>query len=156
MRFEKEQPVLAFSSGDEVKAVVNGRPRGDQDAGLDLSSPLVGTIFMRTSAHPTGTEERRFSKTGLPQYQEEGRQWTATMRVYKLLGPEKKEVYFAFPKRAGAAPSSHRVSAPKRRTEKSGRMPARILSELRAPHKPLSTGGHGMLCPYRSIGRLEM
>lgn len=103
VRFEKEQPVLAFSSGDEIKAVVNGRPRGDQDEGLDLSSPLVGTIFMRSSANPIGTEEERhFSKTGLPQYQEEGREWTATMRVYKLSDPKKKEVYFAFQKRGEA------------------------------------------------------
>ena len=97
VRFEDQQPVLAFSHGDEVKAVVSGQLWEDDDETPEFSNPLVGTIFMRSSADPLGDEqERHFSKTGLPQYQEEGRKWNAVIRVYALSDSERNDVSFLF------------------------------------------------------------
>ena len=109
VRFEDQQPVLAFSRRDDVKAVVSGQLWEDQDETPEFSSPLVGTIFMRSSADPVGDEqERRSSKTGLPQYQEEGRKWNMVIRVYKLLDSERNEVSFLF-QQIGKAGSSSRT-----------------------------------------------
>src|SRR5437867_3463794 len=48
--------------------------------------PLVGTHYLRSSAEPLQTaQERQFSKTGLPQYAEETRDWKAAIRIYKSL-----------------------------------------------------------------------
>ena len=97
VRLEGDQPVLAFSSGDDVKAVVTGQLWEANDETPEFSNPLVGTIFMRSSADPIGTEEERhFSKKGLPQYQEEGRKWNTVIRVYELSDGEKNEVCFVF------------------------------------------------------------
>ena len=107
VRFEKQQPVLAFSSGDDVKAVVSGQLWEDDDETPEFSNPLVGTIFMRSSADPVGSEEERhFSKMGLPQYQEEGRKWNTVIRVYELSDSERNEVSFLFQQIGKAASSS--------------------------------------------------
>ena len=107
VRFEDQQPVLAFSGGDGVKAVVSGQLWEDDDETPEFSNPLVGTIFMRSSADPLGDEqERRFSKTGLPQYQEEGRKWNAVIRVYGLSDSERNEVSFLFQQIGKAGRSS--------------------------------------------------
>jgi hypothetical protein len=109
VRFEDQQPVLAFSSGDNVEAVVIGQLWGDHDETPEFSNPLLGTIFMRSSADPIGTEEERhFSKMGLPQYQEEGRKWDNVIRVYELADSERKEVSFLF-QQIGQAGSSRRT-----------------------------------------------
>ena len=51
---------------------------------------------MRSSSEPLKTaQERQFSRTGLPQYAEEGRDWKATIRLYKSLD-EGSEVLFIF------------------------------------------------------------
>ncbi len=97
VRFEDQQPVLAFSRGDDVKAVVTGQLWEDDDETPEFSNPLVGTIFMRSSADPIGPEEERhFSKKGLPQYQEEGRKWNTVVRVYERSDGERNEVCFLF------------------------------------------------------------
>ena len=58
--------------------------------------PLVGTHHMRSSSEPLKTaQERQFSRTGLPQYAEEERDWKATIRVYKSSN-ESGEVLFIF------------------------------------------------------------
>ena len=107
VRFEKQQPVLAFSSGDDVKAVVSGQLWEDDDETPEFSNPLVGTIFMRSSADPVGSEEERhFSKMGLPQYQEEGRKWNTVIRVYELSDSERNEVSFLFQQTGKAGRSS--------------------------------------------------
>ena len=107
VRSEDKQPVLAFSRGNEVKAVVGGRLWAADDETPEFSSPLVGTIFLRSSADPVGTEEERhFSKTGLPQYQEEGRKWNAVIRVYELSGSDGGEVCFLFQQIGKAGRSS--------------------------------------------------
>jgi hypothetical protein len=75
--------LLSFSSDGHVKAVVKSVRRSD----AALSSaviPVTGTHYLRTSDEPLLTgEERRFSKTGRAQYEEESRDWKATLRVYK-------------------------------------------------------------------------
>jgi len=80
---ENDEYVLAFSSAGKVKAVVKPLP----DSNADLASariPLVGTHYLRSSTEPVLTgEERRLSKTGATQYEEENRDWKATLRVYK-------------------------------------------------------------------------
>ena len=67
----------------QVKAVV--KPLADPN--FDLASvriPLVGTHYLRSSTEPVLTgEERRYSKTGATQYEEENRDWKATVRLYK-------------------------------------------------------------------------
>jgi hypothetical protein len=67
--------------------------------------PLVGTHYVRSSAEPLKTaQERQFSKTGLPQYAEQERDWKATIRVYKN-SKEPAEVFFIFQVRdAGSQP----------------------------------------------------
>ena len=80
---EKDEYVLTFSSAGQVKAVV--KPLTDPNSGLAAARiPLVGTHYMRSSQEPVLTGEvRRFSKTGAAQYEEENRDWKATLRVYK-------------------------------------------------------------------------
>ena len=80
---EKDDYVLTFSSAGQVKAVV--KPLTDPNSELASAHiPLVGTHYLRSSTEPVLTgEERRFSKTGATQYEEENRDWKATLRVYK-------------------------------------------------------------------------
>jgi len=76
--------VLSFSLGGHVKAIV--KPAADLDPTISSSAsiPVVGTHYLRSSTEPLASgEERRFSKTGRAQYEEETRQWKATLRVYK-------------------------------------------------------------------------
>jgi len=75
--------VLSFSSDGHIKAVVKSVQQSDEA----LSSaviPMTGTHYLHTSDELLLTgEERRFSKTGRAQYEEENRDWKATLRVYK-------------------------------------------------------------------------
>jgi hypothetical protein len=78
--------VLCFSSGSQTRAVVRPVPSSDTTLSSALS-PVVGTHYLRPSTEPLLTgEERRFSKTGRTQYEEEIREWRATLRVYKASG----------------------------------------------------------------------
>jgi len=83
VKLEAAGYLLSFSSGGHVKAVV--RPASSSDTTLSsASSPVIGTHYLRPSTEPLLTgEERRFSKTGRTQYEEETREWRATLRVYK-------------------------------------------------------------------------
>ena len=76
------------------------RVKGKLVAGdlFDLSGmmPLLGTHYMRSSAEPLKTaQERQFSKTGLPQYAEQERDWKATLRVYRSFS-KPGDVFFIF------------------------------------------------------------
>jgi hypothetical protein len=85
--------VLSFSSGGHLKAVVKPVPQSDA-ALASASIPIVGTHYLRSSTEPLLTgEERRFSKTGRTQYEEESRDWKATLRVYKAASDT---VFFVF------------------------------------------------------------
>ena len=81
--------------GKDRLAVKGNAPVGDP-FNLPAGMPLVGTHYLRSSAEPLKTaQERQFSKTGLPQYAEQERDWKATVRVYKNSG-ESGEVFFIF------------------------------------------------------------
>ena len=75
--------LLVFQQSDKtigsIKGVVlNG---GIDNGALDM--PLMGTQYLHSSADPIGSEaERHFSKSGLPRYEEETRDWKATLRAY--------------------------------------------------------------------------
>ena len=81
--------------GKDRVAVKGNVPVGDPFS-LPAVVPLVGTHYLRSSAEPLKTaQERQFSKTGLPQYAEQERDWKATVRVYKNSG-ESGDVFFIF------------------------------------------------------------
>jgi len=97
---------LIFLQNDEPKATIKGEMlSADADTGpVDL--PLIGTQFLRSSADPVGSEaERHFSKSGLPHYQEEKRDWKATLRAYTT--EDKKETVWFFEERQPAGKWSH-------------------------------------------------
>ena len=80
---ENDDYVLAFSSAGRVKAIIKPLPEPNPDF-ASAHIPLVGTHYLRSSTEPVLTgEQRRFSKTGATQYEEENRDWKATVRVYK-------------------------------------------------------------------------
>jgi hypothetical protein len=96
---------LSFLPEGKDRVVVKGQiPAGDMFLGPAI--PLVGTHYMRSSSEPLKTaQERQFSKTGLPQYAEQERDWKATLRVYKS-SSEPGEVLFIFQVRsAGSQPT---------------------------------------------------
>jgi hypothetical protein len=75
--------LLTFSLAGKAKAIVKSLTDPKPDL-VSAHIPLVGTHYMRSSAEPLLTGEvRRFSKTGAAQYEEEDRDWKATIRVYK-------------------------------------------------------------------------
>ncbi len=84
VRAESGSYSLHFISAGGEKAVTVGQLEQGPQGELDLGYPLVGTIHLRSSSDPVGTDsERHKSKTGLPQYQEEARRWDATLRLYR-------------------------------------------------------------------------
>jgi hypothetical protein len=86
--------VLTFSSGGHVRMVVKPIANDDRPELASASIPVVGTHYLRPSTDPVlSGEERRFSKTGRPQYEEETRSWRAALRVYRTSG---KSVFFVF------------------------------------------------------------
>ena len=88
--------VLSFSSGGHVKAIVSP-VSSSNPALISARIPVVGTHYLRPSNEPLPTgEERRFSKTGRAQYEEETRPWKAALRVYKTSGDA---VFFVFQSR---------------------------------------------------------
>jgi hypothetical protein len=98
---DNSQYSLVFLQDDQPKGTVKGQVLGEDAGDDDLSIPLIGTQFLRSSADPVGSEaERHFSKTGLPQYQEEKRDWKATLRVYST--SDQKEALWFFEERQSA------------------------------------------------------
>jgi len=86
---------LSFLPEGKDRVVVKGEIAVG-DLFLGRAIPLLGTHYMRSSSEPLKTaQERQFSKTGLPQYAEQGRDWKATIRVYKN-SSEPGEVLFIF------------------------------------------------------------
>ena len=86
---------LLFSQKEQVKLSIEERPLEGDSSGPALDSPIVGTHYMRPSDEPIGTDaERQKSKTGLPPYQEESRNWKASIRVYR--SADDKEAVFLF------------------------------------------------------------
>jgi hypothetical protein len=96
---------LSFLPEGKDRVVVKGEIAAG-DLFLAPAIPLVGTHYMRSSSERLKTaQERQFSKTGLPQYAEQERDWKATIRVYKF-SSEPGEVLFIFQVRnAGSQPT---------------------------------------------------
>lgn len=96
LRLENGQSSLAFLKKEQPVAVVSGRPY-DEEATDDWVVPVLGTIFLRSTAVPIGTdEERHYSETGQAQYEYEKRNWKATLRTYRSIRPDEKEIRFVF------------------------------------------------------------
>ena len=84
LSFRSEGKTIAAIGGDEIKG----------EFPLPATVPILGTQYLRSSAEPLQTaQERQFSKTGLPQYAEETRDWKAALRAYK---GEAGSVFFIF------------------------------------------------------------
>lgn len=87
---------LIFSSGD-TKFILKQHVTSDSEGKADLQ-PLVGTHYLRPSNAPVlSAEERHHSKTGRAQYEDEARDWRATLRAYTTSGNE--SVLFIFQER---------------------------------------------------------
>ena len=97
---------LSFLQEGKGPVSVQGKLAAGDLFSLPGMMPLVGTHYMRSSAEPLKTaQERQFSKTGLPQYAEQERDWKATIRVYKN-SKEPAEIFFIFQVRnAGSQPT---------------------------------------------------
>jgi len=100
-----DERLLSFLPEGKSRVVVKGNLTTGDFFTMPGMMPLVGTHYMRSSAEPLKTaQERQFSKTGLPQYAEQERDWKATIRVYKN-SKEPAEVFFIFQVRnAGSQP----------------------------------------------------
>ena len=91
IRIETGQHLLFFFKNGKEAAVVKGQA-GAEEPYKPEATPVCGTVFLHPADIPIGTEEeRRQSKTGRTQYEEETRDWGATLRIYSL-APEKAEV----------------------------------------------------------------
>src|SRR5262245_44479836 len=87
---------LAFLSVGKDRVLVKGEITAGNQSIVPGLVPLVGTHYLRSSSEPMKTaQERQFSKSGLPQYAEEERDWKATIRVYRS-SSEPSEVLFMF------------------------------------------------------------
>ena len=96
VRREQDGCSLVFLKGETVVATV----AGEEGAGTETDRviPIVGTLYLRSTAVPLGTaEERQLSKTGRPQYQDQVQNWENTLRAFR--GSEDAEVHFLFQRR---------------------------------------------------------
>ena len=102
-QFDRGRPTLVFESSDQAKTTIEGKPteRIEQDA---PSVPIAGTMFLRSTDNPVGTDaERHHSKTGHPQYQETERDWKAALRMYRHADAQKKDVLLLLQRRLPGA-----------------------------------------------------
>ena len=91
---------LLFSQGEQALARVEGRVLEGEAQDLPGAVPLVGTIFLQSSAVPLRSDfDRRYSQTGKPQYREESYDWRGTLRVHRSQSAQNREVYFIFHER---------------------------------------------------------
>ncbi len=96
LRLENGQYSLAFLKEERPVAVLSGRPYDEQTA-EHWVVPVLGTLYLRSTADPIGTdEERHYSETGQAQYEYEKRNWKATLRAYRSVRPGDNGVRFVF------------------------------------------------------------
>ena len=96
LRLEYGKSSLAFLNEERPVAVISGRPYDEQTA-ENWVVPVLGTLYLRSTADPIGTdEERHYSETGQAQYEYEKRNWKATLRAYRSVRPGEKGVRFVF------------------------------------------------------------
>jgi hypothetical protein len=97
---------LIFLQNDQPKATIKGETVSADADSVPVDLPLIGTQFLRSSADPLGSEaERHWSKSGLPHYQEEKRDWKATLRAYTT--EDQKEAVWVFEEKQAAGKWSH-------------------------------------------------
>ena len=96
LRLGNGKSSLAFLKEKQPVAVVSGRPH-DEETAENWVVPVLGTLFLRSTADPIGTdEERHYSETGQAQYEYEKRNWKTTLRAYRSVRPGDKGVRFVF------------------------------------------------------------
>lgn len=87
---------LSFLSESKSRVEVKGKTVTGDPFVLPATIPLLGTHYLHASSETLKTaQERQFSKTGLPQYAEQERNWRATIRVYRS-STESDGVFFIF------------------------------------------------------------
>ncbi len=97
IRFHEHRWWLEFSENGQLKLRLEALPAGIGAAKANAVVPVIGTQYLRPSDEPIGTdEERHFSQTGKAQYEEEGRAWRATLRMYRTSSPNGRELYVVF------------------------------------------------------------
>ncbi len=103
VQFDDGSPKLVFESSGQAKTIIEGK----QTDGAHEDAPSVaiaGTMFLRSTDDPVGTDaERHHSKTGHPQYQETERDWKATLRMYRYADADKTDVLLLFQQRLPGA-----------------------------------------------------
>ena len=84
VKLEQEKYILTFRSQGEVRALVNGLVSENDAVASAVNIPLVGTHFLRPYVQEEATDgDRKLSKTGRSQYEEQERDWKATLRAYR-------------------------------------------------------------------------
>jgi hypothetical protein len=97
---------LIFLQDEQPKGTLKGDVLENGVDNDKLAMPLIGTQFLRSSDDPVGSEaERHFSKTGLAQYEEEKRDWKATLRAY--IARNQKQTLWFFEQRQPAGKWAH-------------------------------------------------
>jgi hypothetical protein len=105
VKMESGRYSLVFLQDDQPRGAVKSEAAPDNESN-ESGYPLIGTQYLRSSDDPVGTEaQRHFSKTGLPQYQEENRDWKATLRAYTT--NDQKQALWIFEQRQPGAKWSH-------------------------------------------------
>ena len=102
VRQEAEHYLLFLKRNQKLLAAVNGRLATDIDASRvgEVVVPFMGTTFLQPKDQVIGTEEeRRFSKSGRPMYEEATREWKATLRAYRSKSRDGKTVWLVFQER---------------------------------------------------------
>jgi len=75
---------LVFMQGNDLKTTITRAQQNPVGSSDDVTL-FLGTQYLGSSAEPVLTsEERRHSKTGKALYEEEARDWSATLRAYKI------------------------------------------------------------------------
>lgn len=106
VKVENGQYSLIFRQDDKTQGTIQGEILKDDASDDQLTMPLIGTQFLRSSDDPVGSEaQRHFSKSGLPQYQEESRDWKAALRAYNT--QDQKDVRWLFEARQPAGKWLH-------------------------------------------------
>lgn len=98
-QFDRGQPTLVFESSEQAKTTIEGK-RTERIRQGAPNVPIAGTMFLRSTDDPVGTDaERHHSKTGHPQYQETARYWKAALRMYRHANVQKNDVLLLFQRR---------------------------------------------------------
>jgi len=106
VKLENGQYSLLLVENDKTQSTIKGELLKGDVTDEPIAMPLMGTQFLRSSADPVGSEaERHFSKSGLPQYEEENRDWKAALRAYSTR--DEKEALWFFDERQPGGKWSH-------------------------------------------------